>query len=153
MGAEDQDLNYSFVRFTFVYRMFYSHIWDGLLKLVSLVSLAIAAFHLKVGNLIQSGGIPNSAARYVSIGIVGVVWVVLYRQCLSIFSTWIYATVSLRTRVTLAEAKALRKLFQLDCSLTWVPLREIPALPKEQCHDALLTTLGTHGKDRKRMFI
>src|SRR5437879_5683075 len=107
--------------------LLHSHIWDGLLKVVSLVGLAIAGFHLKLEYWIQNGGIPNSAARYVSIGILGLVWVVLYRQFLSILSTWIYATATLQTRVTLAEAKALRKLFQLDFSLRWVPLREITA--------------------------
>ncbi len=99
--------------------IFYSHIWDGFLKFFSFVGLVIAADHWDL-HVYQFGGIiPNSAAGFVMIGILVGVWVTLYRQCLSILSTWIYATVSLQTHVTLAEAKALRKLFQLDFSLTW----------------------------------
>jgi hypothetical protein len=83
--------------------------------------------------------------------VIFVVWVILYRRWFSILSSWLYATVSLGANVTFAEAKALRRLFQVDLSFRWVPLRETRTLPKDQRHDALLETLEKYRAGRKAM--
>ena len=131
-----------------------SHIWDALLKLTSLVALIIMAISLNLEERIRSAGIPTeSGSVFVMIVIVGIIWLVLYRQYLSILSSWLYATMSLRTNISFNEAKMLRKLFQLDLSVRWLPLRDIKKLPKDQRHDAILLALNTLGPQRKAMLL
>jgi hypothetical protein len=132
--------------------LLYSHIWDGLLKLLSLVGLIIAALSLKVVERIESTGVlTESVSVSIMIAAVCVAWLILYRQYLSIISTWLYARMRLRTNVTFSEAKALRKLFQLDLSGKWLPMREIKKLPNHERHQALLLALGNFGPGRKAM--
>ena len=125
--------------------LFYSHIWDGLLKLISLVLLIVAAVHWDLDQRLHSVAL--------MISLLVVLWLVLYRQYLSILSSWLYARLSLYTNVTFTEAKALRKLFQLDVSAKWIPLKEIKNLPTDQRHDALLIALERIGSGRKAMLL
>ena len=87
------------------------------------------------------------------IGVVAVIWIFLYRQYLSILSSWLYARMSLRTNVTFSEAKALRKLFQLDVSGKWVPVRDIKKLPRDARHDAVTQALESFRPGRKAMLL
>ncbi|MGH9515818.1 MAG: hypothetical protein ACRD3P_09110 [Terriglobales bacterium] len=87
------------------------------------------------------------------IGIVAILWILLYRQYLSILASWLYARLTLRTDVTFTEARALRKLFQLDVSAKWIPLSEVKKLPSEQRHDAVLIALQRMGPGRKAMLL
>jgi len=125
--------------------LLYSHIWEGLLKLVSLIGLVLLAVFLKLDQHIPS--VP------LMIGIVGVIWAIVYRQWLSILSSWLYAHLSLRTNVSFHEAKTLRKLFQLDVSGKWVPVRDIKKLPDNERHDAVLQALERFGAGRKAMLL
>ncbi|HTC92973.1 MAG TPA: hypothetical protein VK699_05925 [Terriglobales bacterium] len=134
--------------------MIYSHVWDRLLKLVSAILFGIAAVILNLAERIQSAGIATqSDAVFVMIVILTVIWLILYRQFLSILSSWLYATISLRTNISFKEAKALRKLFQVDFSMTWVPLRQIKKLPSNQRHAALMMALNRIGPGRKARFL
>ena len=124
--------------------LLYSHIWDGLLKLTSLAVVMVLA--IKWGELDQ-----RIHPLWLMIVIVAGVWFLLYRQGLSIVASWLYARLTLRTNVTFSEAKALRKLFQLDVSGNWVPLRDLKKLPDEQRHEALFAALQKIGVSRKAM--
>jgi hypothetical protein len=125
--------------------LFYSHIWDGLLKLATLVGFIVLAIHFDLDQRIHS--VP------LMIGMVAAIWILLYRQYLSILSSWLYVRMSLRSNVSFSEAKALRKLFQLDISGKWIPIREIRRLPKDARHDAMLHALETFGAGRKAMLL
>jgi len=125
--------------------LLYSHIWYGLLKLVSLIGFILLAVYLKIDERITS--VP------LMIVIVGIVWVLVYRQWLSILSSWLYARLSLGTNVTFNEAKALRKLFQLDLSAKWVPVRDLKKLPNDERHDAVMRALQNFGTGRKAMLL
>src|SRR5229473_2358575 len=128
----------------------YSHIWDALLKLISVAALMILAVSLHLAERIQSTGIATqSVSEFAMFAIPVTVWVILYRQYLSTLSSWLYARMSLGTNINFNEAKMLRKLFQLDLSGTWLPLRDIKKLPSDQRHDALLLALNTLGPQRK----
>jgi len=126
--------------------LLYSHIWDGLLKLISLFIFIILA--VKWGKLDE-----RIHPLWLMIGIVALVWIFVYRQWLSILASWLYARLTLRTNVAFSEAKELRKLFQLDVSGKWIPLREIKKLPDDQRHEAVLTALQTMGARRKAMLL
>ena len=132
----------------------YSHIWDALLKLISVAALMIMAVSLNLAERIQSTGIATESRSGIAmVGIVVVLWLILYRQYLSILSSWLYARMSLGTNINFNEAKMLRKLFQLDLSGTWLPLRDIKKLPSDQRHDALLLALNTLGPQRKAILL
>lgn len=125
--------------------LLYSHIWDALLKVTSLFALVILAIHWDLDQRLHSVAL--------MIATLTLVWILVYRQYLSIVASWLYVRATLRTRVTFAEAKALRKLFQLDLSGKWIPLREIKALPDEQRHGALLSALDRFGVERKALLL
>lgn len=123
--------------------LFYSHIWDGILKLLSLFLFIVFAVKWHLDERIHPLAL--------MIGIVALIWLILYRQFLSIIASWLYARVSLRADVTFLEAKALRRLFQLDLSGKWIPLREVKKLPDEHRHQALLMALQRTDISRKAM--
>jgi hypothetical protein len=125
--------------------LFYSHIWDGVLKLATLVGFIVLAVHFDLEQRIHP--VP------LMIGIVAAIWILLYRQYLSILSSWLYARMSLRTKVTFSEAKALRKLVQLDVSGKWVPIREVKQLPSDARHDAVMQALERFSAVRKAMLL
>lgn len=133
--------------------MVYSHIWDALLKLTSLIGFIIAGISLNLEQRIQIASITPQQRSILGFVAVVAVWLVVYRQCLSIISAWLYARVNLRTRVTFTEASELRKLFQLDLSMKWFPLREIKALPIGERHDALMLAFEKLAPTRKAMLM
>jgi len=124
----------SLVRFRMI---FYSHIWDALLKLASIAVLVLAVVSWKIEGWL--------------FWLLVALWMIAYRQFLTIVSSWLYARISLRTNATFAEAKELRRLFQLDLSAKWIPMKEIKKLPSDQRHDALLLALQKAGAGRKAM--
>jgi hypothetical protein len=133
--------------------LFFSHMWDGILKAVTLVPLLL----LVVRNesfIWRLGLLRNSNLAMICIVLaVGALWAFLYRRFISTVATWLYATVSLGTNVSLPEAKKLRTLFQLDTSMRWIPTREIRNLPKERRRDALFAALERYGADRKALLL
>jgi hypothetical protein len=134
--------------------LIFSHIWDALLKLISVAALITMAISLNLAERIQSTGIATESGSGIAmVGIVVAVWLILYRQYLSILSSWLYARMNLRANISFNEAKMLRRLFQLDLSATWIPLRDIKKLPSDQRHDALLLALNTLGPQRKTMLL
>ena len=132
--------------------MIYSHIWDGLLKLATLFAVIVAAIESGLEERMQ-GIAGNDNAKFVLIALAVVIWAILYRQVLSVFASWLYARVSLGANVTFGEAKALRRLFQLDFSFKWIPLKDVKKLPREQRHDATMQALSAYGPQRKAMFL
>ncbi|PYX90058.1 MAG: hypothetical protein DMG68_03125 [Acidobacteria bacterium] len=125
--------------------LFFSHIWDGLLKLATLVGFIVLAVHFGLDQRIHP--VP------LMIGIVAGIWILIYRQYLSIVSSWLYAHLSLRTNVSFSEAKALRKLFQLDVSGKWVQVSNIKKLPSDARHDAVMQALERFSAGRKAMLL
>jgi len=123
--------------------LFYSHVWDGLLKLTSLVLV----FLVVVVFLQADKWLPVP----IMIGSLLVLWILIYRQGLSTIASLLYARVNLGTEVSLSEARQLARLFQLDLSMTWVPLNEIKWLPKADRRNALLAALETPRPERKSM--
>jgi hypothetical protein len=113
----------------------YSHIWDALLKLISIFGIMGLVVRFKLDERVHPVALMIAVAT--------VIWVLLYRQYISVLSSWLYARLTLRTDVTFSEAKALRKLFQLDLSGKWIPLKAVKQLPSEQRHDVLLHALST----------
>lgn len=122
----------------------YSHIWDGVLKLASIVLLTVLLIALHVDRALGVAAM---------IAILVVLWLVIYRQGLSTIASWLYARVSLGADVSLAEARRLACLFQLDLSVQWVPLREIKKLPKAERRSAVLAALERIGPRRRAMLI
>ncbi len=133
----------------------YSHIWDALLKLVTIVATIVAAVSLHLAEGMENAGVSTkSTSEGIVIALCVVFWVILYRQYVSILSSWLYARTSLRTPVTFSEAKALRRLFQLDLSGTWLPLREIKKMPQAaERHDTLVLALSRFGPQRRPMLL
>jgi hypothetical protein len=124
--------------------VFYSHLWDFILKIALLLVLLILAISLHVD---RSLGVAPMIA------IIVVLWLVIYRQGLSTIASWLYARVSLGAPVSLVEARRLARLFQLDVSLKWMPLKEVKKLPKAERRGALMTALETLGPQRKAMLV
>lgn len=122
----------------------YSHIWDALLKLVSIFAIIALVVRFKLDERIHPVAL--------MIAIVAVIWALLYRQYVSILSSWLYARVALRTHINFSEAKALRKLFQLDLSGKWIPLKGVKQLPSEQRRAALFHALSTCASRRAMLF-
>jgi hypothetical protein len=131
--------------------LFYSHIWDALLKLASLIAVIVVLGSLHSEEWLQKIGVPSTYSTAVIIGIIGVLWILIYRQGLSTIASWLYARVNLGTSVSLSEARQLATLFQLDLSGKWVPLKEVKKLPKAERRTALLTALETLRPQRKAM--
>jgi hypothetical protein len=122
----------------------YSHIWDALLKLISIFAIIALVVRFKLDEHIHPVAL--------MIAIVVAIWVLLYRQYVSILSSWLYARLALRTDITFSEAKALRKLFQLDLSGKWIPLKSVKQLPSDQRRAALLHALSTCASRRAMLF-
>lgn len=125
--------------------LLYSHIWDGLLKLITLLIFLGLAMWAKFDQRLGSG--------LVMVIVVAIVWMFAYRQYLSILSAWLYARLSLHTHVSFREASSLRRLFQLDVSGKWIPVKDIKKLPFEARHTALMQTLQNPALTRKAMLL
>jgi hypothetical protein len=122
----------------------YSHVWDLFLKVASLGLLLALLIALRVD---RSLGVPAMIAILV------VLWLAIYRQGLSTIASWLYARVSLGADVSLGEAHQLARLFQLDLSGKWVPLKEIRRLPKAERRSAVLAALEMLGPRRRAMLV
>lgn len=133
--------------------MFYSHIWDGLLKLASLTAIVIALVRLHFVERLQSAGATSNLAVALLVAVTVVVWAAIYRQGLSTLAAWLYARVSLGAQVSMTEARQLARLFQLDLSFKWIPLKEVRRLPKAERRTALLAALAAVGPSRKAMLL
>ena len=118
----------------------YSHIWDLILKAALLVVLLALAISLHLD---------KSLGVWPMIGVLVVLWVVIYRQGLSTIASWLYARVSLGAVVSLDEARQLTCLFAIDGSGKWVPLKEVKRLPKAERRQALLTALAALRPQRR----
>lgn len=124
--------------------LMYSHLWDLFLKLGS-IGLLLAL--LIVLHLDQSLGVPAMIVIFT------VLWLAVYRQGLSTIASWLYARLSLGADVSLGEAHRLARLFQLDVSGKWVPLKDIKRLPPTERRAALLIALEQLGPGRKAMLV
>jgi len=131
--------------------LFYSHIWDALLKLASIFALVIVLVALHVHERLEGMGLSDGTATFFFVVIMVAVWIPLYRQWLSTLAAWLYANVNLGARVSFAEARQLARLFQLDLSLKWIPLKEVRRLPRPQRREAVLTALNGLMPQRKAM--
>jgi hypothetical protein len=118
--------------------------WDLILKAALLVLLLALLISLHVDELL---------GVWPMIGILVVLWLVIYRQGLSTIASWLYARVTLGADVSLREARQLSHLFQLDLSGTWVPLKEIKKLPKAQRREALLAALEALRPQRRAILV
>jgi hypothetical protein len=124
--------------------VFYSHVWDLILKLALLLVLLVLGLSLHVDQSL--GAAPM-------IAIIVVLWLVIYRQGLTTIASWLYARVSLGAAVSLGDAHQLARLFQLDLSMKWIPLKEVKKLPKAERRTALLAALETLRPQRKAMLL
>ena len=98
-------------------------------------------------------GVPAGYSVPTLVAIITVAWIAISRQVLSTIGAWLYARLSLRTDVSLNEAHQLARLFQLDLSFRWLPLKEIKQLPRTERRNALLTKLEALGPGRRSMFL
>jgi hypothetical protein len=133
--------------------LFYSHMWDLALKLASLVAITVLLVSLHVQERLVAAGLPDGPATFILVCLLGAVWALLYRQYLSTVATWLYARGTLGARISFAEARLLARLFQLDVSMKWVPMKEVRQLPPEQRRVALLSALDVHAKGRRAMLL
>lgn len=131
--------------------LFYSHLWDLLLKALSLVATIILLTTLHVQERLESLGASSGAATLLVVVMMMAIWIPIYREGLSTLAAWLYATVSLGASISFAEARQLARLFQLDVSLKWIPLKEVRGLPKPQRRAALLAALHGMAPHRKAM--
>jgi hypothetical protein len=133
--------------------VFYSHVWDLILKLTSLAALVVLTVSLDAEASLQRFGVPSGYTLPTLIGLLTVFWILVYRQALSTIAAWLYARVNLGADVSLSEARQLALLFQLDLSLKWIPLKEVKQLPKAQRRTALLAALERLRPERKLMLL
>lgn len=122
----------------------YSHFWDLILKVGLLLALLA---------ILVSAHLDESLGVWPMIGILVILWVVIYRQGLSTIASWLYARVNLGADVSLSEARRLTRLFQLDLSGKWIPLKEVKNLPKAERRKALLAGLEAQLPLRKAMLV
>ena len=130
----------------------YSHIWDALLKLASMFAVVMILMVLHLHEHLESMSLSDGTATFLFVVITVAVWIPLYRQVLSTLAAWLYANVNLGARVSFSEARQLARLFQLDLSFKWIPLKEVRQLPRPQRKEALLTALHGLAPHRKAMF-
>jgi len=98
-------------------------------------------------------GVPVGYSVPALIAIIAVAWIAISRQVLSTIGAWLYARLSLGADVSLNEARQLARLFQLDLSFRWLPLKEIKQLPRTERRNALLAKLEGLGPRRRSMFL
>ena len=131
--------------------LFYSHLWDLLLKALSLLTIVALLMALHVQEWLERLGASSDTATLIIVIGLTLIWIPLYREGLTTLSAWLYATASLGASISFDDARQLARLFQLDVSLKWVPLKEVRKLPKAQRRDALLAALHGLAPHRKAM--
>src|SRR5436305_542710 len=93
----------------------------------------------------------DSPALWPALVILTVLYVAIYRQLLTTVSAWLYARLSLRTSLSLAEARQLARLVQLDTSLKWIPLKAVKKLPRDQRKPAIMAAVAQITPQRRAM--
>src|ERR1700682_1450172 len=131
--------------------MVYSHIWDVLLKIALMVGLVVLSQSLHTEEWLRGIGVPVGYSLLTLVAIITVAWIAISRQVLSTIGSWLYARLSLGADVSLNEARQLARLFQLDLSFRWLPLKEIKQLPRTERRNALLAKLEALGPGRRSM--
>ena len=124
--------------------IFYSHFWDLLLKALLLLALVVTLIVVNLG---------GSPALWPAIIILALLYVVIYRQFLTTISAWLYARLSLRTPLSLAEARQLARLVQLDASLKWIPLKPVKTLPPDERKPAIMAAVARMTPQRRTMLL
>jgi len=112
--------------------MVYSHIWDLLLKIALMVGLVVLSQSLHAEEWLRGIGVPAGYSVPILVAIITVAWIAISRQVLSTIGAWLYARLSLGADVSLNEAHQLARLFQLDLSFRWPPLKEMKQLPRPE---------------------
>ena len=133
--------------------MVYSHIWDLLLKVALIIGLVVLSQSLHAEEWLRGIGVPAGYSVPALVAIITVAWIAISRQVLSTIGAWLYARFSLGADVSLNEARQLARLFQLDLSFRWLPLKEIKQLPRTERRNALLAKLEGLGPRRRSMFL
>ncbi len=132
--------------------LFYSHIWDLLLKCLTIVSTSLIPLivHDQIFGVNADVVIPIIAASIITT-------LVVYRPLVSVLSSWLYARLNLGVPVSFSDAKALRMLFQLSFGGTqpvgWYPMKEVKQLPADERRAALMTEVARIKSERRRMLI
>src|SRR5437868_2060102 len=123
--------------------MFYSSIWDGLLKLITLVIVMVGCASAARGQ--------SDLVMTLSVVASFPIWIFVYRTWISTVASWLHGRLTLGAPISIADAKALRRLFQLDMGMHWIALKEVRKLPKSQRRDALMAALQELGPHRREM--
>jgi len=132
--------------------LFYSHIWDLLLKILTVLSIGLIPLivHDQIFGVNADVMIPIIAATMV-------ISPVVYRQLVSILSSWLYARVNLGVPASFSDAKEWRTLFQLSFGGTqpvgWFPMKEVKQLPADERRVALMAEAGRVNAERRRMLV
>jgi hypothetical protein len=133
--------------------IFYSHIWDFVLKVASLVAIVIIAVSLHAQERLVAAGFGDGFATFTVVSLLAIGWALLYRQYLSTVAAWLYGRVNLGARISLADAQRLARLFQLDLSMKWVGMKEVRRLPRDQRRVALMSALDVLRPQRRAMLL
>ncbi|TME28580.1 MAG: hypothetical protein E6I75_23500 [Chloroflexi bacterium] len=120
--------------------MVYSHIWDLLLKVALIIGLVVLSQSLHAEEWLRGIGVPAGYSVPTLVAIITVAWIAISREVLSTIGAWLYARLSLGADVSLNEARQLARLFQLDLSFRWLPLKEIKECASGQARRAGTTT-------------
>jgi hypothetical protein len=128
----------------------YSSIWDGVLKMAFLLTFTIGPLVVLSAVGMYDDVKDRGLIIYVVIGVL-VAFFVIYRTLVSTVASWLHGRVTLGAPITWSDARRLRRLFQLDLGMQWIPMDDVRLLPREERRQALLAALDTVGKTRKPM--
>lgn len=132
--------------------MFYTHVWDLLLKCATTLSTTLLPLivHEHIFGINADVVIPT-----ILVG--AVIGVLIYRQFVSILSSWLYARINLRVPISFSDAKELRTLFQITVGesprVGWFPMKEVKQLPTTERRVALMAGLRRVKATRRCMII
>lgn len=130
--------------------MIYSSIWDGLLKLALLIGLIGGSVAVTKTLGCYEYLREHNLVIYLVLVLLAIHFA-LYRSTILVFVLWLHGWVTLQSPITFADARALRRLFQLDLSFTWICMDAVRHLPVEERREALMAALETVGPERKVM--
>lgn len=133
--------------------LFYSHIWDLALKVASLVTIMMIGVSFHAHERLVAAGLGDGLATFIVVTLLTIGWALLYRQFLSTIAAWLYGSVNLGARISLADAQRLARLFQLDLSMKWVSMKEVRQLPREDRRVALMSALNALRGQRRAMLL
>lgn len=130
--------------------MIYSSIWDGLLKIALLIGLIGGSVAVTKTLGCYEYLKEHDLVIYLVLVLIAIHFA-LYRSTLSVLASWLHGRVTLRTPISFADARRLRRLFQLDLSFTWISVDAVRSLPVEERREALMAALEAVGPERKAM--